>query len=113
MDAQGFDAWLRSLAAVHSRRRAFKAVLIGSLGLLGVTHDDVAAGKCGEKVRICTRTPHGDKRCKVRWDYGCCPECQTFKKGQTFNKSKCRAKDNGTACTVGTCQGGVCTAPAG
>jgi hypothetical protein len=121
MDAQGFDAWIRSFAAVHSRRRAVGMVLVGSLGLLGVTPAE--AGTTGALCwapRKCKRLQNGGKKCKIV-DFRGCPECQICikgtchrtKHGKTCKKGYCQLQDNGTACSVGTCQGGVCTAPAG
>src|SRR5215213_782958 len=91
MDGLRFDALTRTFTAVGSRRRALAAALTGSLGLLGLTHpgDAPAGGKCKPA----------------------CTECQFCKKGKKGKKGKCKPSGNGTACSVGTCQGGSCVAP--
>src|SRR5215213_9797330 len=91
MDAGRFDALTRSVTTAGTRRRALSVALGGALSAVGVLprNDAVAGGKC--------KPP--------------CPECKRCKKGKKGKKGKCQPTANGTPCSLGTCQGGVCTAP--
>src|SRR5688572_33083216 len=90
MDAGRFDALTRSLTAAGTRRRALMVALGGALSTIGVLplDDAVAGGKCKPK----------------------CKECKKCKKGKKGKKGKCKPAANGTPCSQGTCQGGVCAA---
>jgi hypothetical protein len=87
MDGSRFDALSRSLAAGHSRRGLTR--LLGSLALGGASSRlGVAESEAKKK--------HKPKK-------KACPPCKTRKKG------KCKGLlPDGSACTGGTCQGGVC-----
>jgi hypothetical protein len=83
MDANRFDALARVIVARTTRR---VAVGLAVSGLLGVAVPDAEAARCS-KTRPCPAC----KRCK---------------------RQRCRkdVTQNGTGCTGGTCQNGVCTA---
>jgi hypothetical protein len=102
MESSRFDTMTRALSAAGSRRRALAAALGGSLSLLGaVLPDDVAAAKSG--------------KCRPK-----CGECEKCKKGacrrrgkRVCKRGKCRARVDGSPCSTGSCQGGVCNHLAG
>jgi len=56
MDAHLFDSLARSLTAARSRRGALASLLVGTLGLLGLT-ETAAKKKKGKKKKKKTRTP--------------------------------------------------------
>ena len=88
MDAGRFDALTRSLTAAGTRRRALIVALGGALGAMGVLQrEDAVTGRKRKPRRV---------------------ECKTCKKGKKGKKGKCKPAANGTPCSKGTCQGGVC-----
>jgi hypothetical protein len=91
MEAGRFDALTRSLTAAGTRRRALIVALGGALSTIGVLPLDnaVAGGNCKPK----------------------CKECTKCKKGKKGKKGKCKPAANGTPCSQGKCQGGLCAAP--
>ncbi len=101
MDADRFDFLSRSLSVAGSRRGALIATLVGSLGLLSLTHpDDAVAGrKCKPRCGAC-------QKCKKR-------KCHQTDHGKVCKKGKCKPQANGTPCGGGACQSGACVgAPA-
>jgi len=99
MDGHRFDTLTRSLSTPGSRRNALVAVLGGTLGLLGLSHVDVASagGKCKPACNECQTCKKGT--------------CHKSKHGKACKKSKCQAKVEGTACTGGRCRSGICCVP--
>jgi hypothetical protein len=90
MDSARFDDFLRSFALGLSRRATLGAAL-GSLlatGSLALIND----------AEVKKRKKKKKKSCKKKK----CGECQVCQKG------KCKPKADGTACSDGACQGGVC-----
>jgi hypothetical protein len=81
MDSARLDSLARSVTAAGSRRRILAAALSGALGL------------------VLRAASIEDAPAKKK-----CPPCKRSKRG------KCKPKPNGTACAVGTCQGGNCVA---
>jgi hypothetical protein len=92
MEIQRFDALSRQLSQGESRRRLlglFGGTALG--GLLATTFGPEAEAKKKKKKKSCKKKQ--------------CGECQICQKG------KCKPKPDGTACTDGACQGGVCNCP--
>lgn len=90
MDIQRFDALVRQLGQGETRRRLlglFGGTALG--GLMATTFGPEAEAKKKKKKK---------KSCKKKK----CGECQVCQKG------KCQPKADGTACTDGACEGGVC-----
>jgi hypothetical protein len=92
MEIQRFDALARQLGQDGTRRRLLG--LFGGTALGGL----LAAGLIGDDAEAKKRKKKKKKSCKKKK----CGECQTCRKG------KCLAKADGTACTGGTCEGGIC-----
>src|SRR5215218_1775381 len=100
MDPSRFDSLVRVLATHHPRRAALPLLALLGLGL--VDSDDAEAAKSGK----CKRQP------------GPCETCKKGKCERKHGKKTCKAgkilpKANGTACTGGSCQSGLCVAPSG
>lgn len=89
MDVLRFDALVRQLGQGESRRRFLGLVggtTLGGLAAVGLASESDARKK--KKKKSCKKKK--------------CGECQACKKG------KCLAKTDGTACSGGTCEDGVC-----
>jgi hypothetical protein len=100
MDSIRFDRLVRVLATRHRRRGTLP--LLALLGLRLVDSDAAEAAKSGK----CRRKP------------GVCETCKKGKCERKHGKKTCKAgkitpKANGTACTGGSCQSGLCVAPSG
>ena len=100
MDATRFDTFVRVLTTRHRRRGTLPLLALLGLGL--VDSDAAEAAKSGK----CKRQP------------GPCETCQKGKCERKHGKKTCKAgklkpKANGTACTGGSCQSGLCVAPSG
>ena len=93
MDGARFDQLLHSLASGISRRATLGAAMSGlfATGAISLLEPDAEAKKHHKKKK--------KKKCKN------CRECQVCQKG------KCAAKQDGTTCSTGVCQGGVCGCP--
>lgn len=89
MEIQRFDALARQLSQGGSRRR-----LLGLFG--GTALGGLMATNAGPEAEA--KKKKKKKSCKKKK----CGECQVCQKG------KCKPKPNGTACTDGTCENGVC-----
>jgi hypothetical protein len=105
MDEIRFDTLARSLTVAGSRRSAFAAGVIGTLGLLGLAISDDAQAK------------RSSGKCKPR-----CDECEKCNKGsckkkngkKRCHKGKCKPKAAGAPCTTfagGFCVNGSCVNP--
>jgi hypothetical protein len=90
VDADRFDAVVRSLTDRSTRRTTLGISLGGVLGALGLAVSEARKKKKRKK-----------KKCKK------CSSCQTCKKG------KCKPKPEGTACSGGVCVAGTCACLSG
>jgi hypothetical protein len=90
MEMQRFDALARHFGQGGSRRHLLGLLSGTALGGL------IAAGLASDAD---AKKRKKKKKCKK------CGECQTCRKG------RCKAKVDGTACSLGSCAGGVCTCP--
>lgn len=110
MDADRFDALVRSLSEGASRRRALGLTSGSILGLLGLA--DAAARKrkkkCKKKCGPCKKCKKG--KCKpkpIGTACGACHVCDAT--GQCVNVPDTTPCDDGKLCTVNTvCSSGVC-----
>ncbi len=102
MTEHQIDHLTRSLAQAMDRRTPVRGLLALGGVALGITaagsvDDAEAGGKCKPSCGGC-------QQCKK----GKCHKTNSGKK--QCKKGKCKPKDNGTACSTGTCQAGVCQA---
>ena len=99
MDETRFDDMAKALGAQTTRRLTFRALLGGTLGVLGVAEvGDARSGGCGQDCGEC-------KTCKKG-------TCKTKNGKKKCKKGKCENQTDGAACSIptnGTCQDGVCT----
>ena len=100
MESHRLDRLTRDFARVLDRRRGLQGLLALGAVPLGVT------------MLASTDVAEAGKKCKPS-----CDECQQCKKGKCHKtnsgkkkckKGKCQPKDNGTVCSTGTCQAGIC-----
>jgi hypothetical protein len=112
VDADHFDAMIRSLSSSASRRGAFAGVIGGALGLLA--HEVATAAKKRHRKKKRVRSPEGCRAdCVGRvcgpnsCGTGSCGDCGPCKNCQG---GACFAKVNGTACggVCEECQSGQC-----
>src|SRR5262245_57115095 len=98
MDAGRFDALLRSLSAMPSRRAALRA-LAAAVGATFTSRMDF-----GITDQAAAKGEHRQRRSEIQSKKSC-PPCKKRKKG------KCKGLlPDGSACAGGTCQRGTCLA---
>ena len=97
MDSHRFDAFARMLTDGRSRRGLVRLLAGLALGVLVSSRPEESwaeSGKCKKKCGPCQKCDRG--------------KCEK-KNGKTRRKpGKCKPKANGTPCTSGVCQDGIC-----
>src|SRR5215218_9647997 len=93
MDGTRFDQLIKQLGTTRiTRLTALRGLAVGAVAAaLGFAAPDEADAKCKKH----------------------CSECQKRKKHKTESgkrRCRCKAKANGTVCSIGTCQSGACVA---
>jgi hypothetical protein len=99
MDANRFDAFVRSLGLNAARRGLITVLLGGGLASLLATLESEARRHTGRRTQLDDDLSAAKKRKKKCKKCGPCKQCK---------KGKCKPKPNGTLCAGGSCQGGAC-----
>ena len=99
MDESRFDAIVRSLGTLATRRLTLGALVAATLGVRGLDEAEAAtSGKCDPKCGPCATCNKG--------------KCKKKNGKKKCKKGKCEPKTDGIACTLstgnGTCQAGKC-----
>jgi hypothetical protein len=99
MDANRFDALVKTLSLGVARRGMVISLLGGALAPLLASHETAARRHTGRRAHRddgLSAEKRKKKKCKK------CGSCKKCKKG------KCKPKADGTPCSGGSCQGGAC-----
>ena len=118
MEDTRFDAIVKAVGSLTTRRLTIGALLGGALGRLGLTGTEakMSSGKCKPKCGACERCQKGNckrkngkKRCHKGKCKSTCGSTQVCQSGSCFPRSTCPATAT-TFCPIGS--GTACGSPA-